>query len=238
MTIKLGGYHISEDWPVRGEAGRTFREKLNNGFFSAYMAGEVIIDVGFRGGHGDAVPILPHAIGVDLDFPGYDGTRLPFTDESVDTVYSSHMLEHVPDYRATMRDWQSRRENWRVHRSPPISLREEAQPAFPPERGSQALLYPPATLLGEFETSLEQDTYRVGHLRDSDENYTHHTGLEAHAGGGYEIELVVQRIDKPPWHLPSGRDALAADLTASRDEVARTAAGSRSRAHGGSMAQS
>jgi hypothetical protein len=47
----------------------------------------------------------PHAIGVDLDFPGYDGTTLPFADESVDTVYSSHMLEHVPDYRATIRDW-------------------------------------------------------------------------------------------------------------------------------------
>jgi hypothetical protein len=48
-------------------------EKLRNGFFSAYMAGEVIIDVGFRGGRDDAVPILPHAIGVDLDFPEYDG---------------------------------------------------------------------------------------------------------------------------------------------------------------------
>jgi SAM-dependent methyltransferase len=105
MTIKLGRYEVPEDWPVQGEAGRTFREKLKNGFFSTYMAGDVVIDVGYRGGHDDAVPILPHAIGVDLDFPGYDGTKLPFADESVDTVYSSHMLEHVPNYREMIRDW-------------------------------------------------------------------------------------------------------------------------------------
>ena len=105
MTIKLGRYEVPEDWPVQGEAGRTFREKLKNGFFSTYMVGDVVIDVGYRGGHDDAVPILPHAIGVDLDFPGYDGTKLPFADESVDTVYSSHVLEHVSDYREMIRDW-------------------------------------------------------------------------------------------------------------------------------------
>ena len=103
--VKVGRYEVPEDWPVRGEAGRTFNEKLKNGFFSAYMAGEVTIDVGYRGAFDDAVPILPHAIGVDLDYPGYDGKKLPFLDESVDTVYSSHMLEHVTDFRATIWDW-------------------------------------------------------------------------------------------------------------------------------------
>lgn len=34
--------------------------------------------------------------------------RLPFADASVDTVYSSHLLEHIEDYRAALAEW------WRV----------------------------------------------------------------------------------------------------------------------------
>ena len=60
MTVKLGRYEVPGDWPVKGEASHTFKEKLGNGFFSAYMAGEIIIDVGYRGSYDDAVPIFPH----------------------------------------------------------------------------------------------------------------------------------------------------------------------------------
>jgi hypothetical protein len=84
--------------------------------------------------------------------------------------------------------------------------------------------YTPATLLGEFEASLQPNTYRVRHLRDNDENYTYHIGPEAHAEGGYEIELVVQKIDKPKWNLSGWHDALRTDVAAIRDEVARVAA--------------
>ena len=102
--IQLGNHWVPEDWPVQGEAASTFRENLLGEFFHKYMAGDVIIDVGFRGEYENPVPILPHAIGVDVDYPGYDGVTLPFADGSVDTVYSSHMLEHAPDYKATIRD--------------------------------------------------------------------------------------------------------------------------------------
>ena len=40
---KVGRYEVPEDWPVKGEAGRSFAEKLKNSFFSTYMAGEVTI---------------------------------------------------------------------------------------------------------------------------------------------------------------------------------------------------
>src|SRR5208337_2813433 len=222
MTVRLGRYEVPEDWPVKGEASRTFKEKLKNGFFSTYMAGEVTIDVGYRGDHADAVPIFPHAIGVDLDFPEYDGKILPFDDDSVDTVYSSHMLEHVADYRATIRDWH------RVVKSGgfivcvvPHQFLYEKKHTLPSRwNGDHKRFYTPASLLREFEESLEPNSCRVRHLRDSDEGYAYDVGPEAHPGGGYEIELVVQKITKPNWDLAGVPDRAREqlfDLAAERD---------------------
>ena len=222
-TVKLGRYDVPDDWPVKGEAGRTFKEKLKNGFFSTYMAGEVTIDVGYRGGHDDAIPILPHAVGVDLDFPGYDGKILPFPDESIDTVYSCHMLEHVVDYRATIRDWHRviRCGGFIVCVVPHKFLYEKKRtlPSF--WNADHKRFYTPASLLLEFEESLEANTYRVRHLRDNDEGYTYHIGPDAHSGGGYEIELVVQKIEKPKWDLAGRPDPVQAEFGLVRDEVSR-----------------
>jgi SAM-dependent methyltransferase len=234
LTVQLGRYRVPEDWPVKGEAGRTFREKLRNGFFSTYMAGEVVIDVGYRGGRADAVPILPHAVGVDLDFPGYDGTRLPFADSSVDTVYSSHMLEHAADYITTIRDWH------RVVKSPgfivcvvPHQFLYEKKQTLPSSWNTDhKRFYTPASLLREFEESLEPNTYRIRHLRDNDGDYSYNVGPEVHAAGGYEIELVVQKIDRPIWDLADGGKVSHPDpavdevsqVTAERDRFARESA--------------
>jgi SAM-dependent methyltransferase len=223
---KVGRYEVPEDWPVKGEAGRTFNEKLNNGFFSTYMAGEVTIDVGYRGAFEDAVPILPHAIGVDLDYPEYDGKRLPFPDESIDTVYSSHMLEHVTDFRTTIRDWHRvvRFGGFLVCVVPHQFLYEKRRSLPSSWNADHKRFYTPASLLGEFEASLRPNTYRVRHLCDSDENYTYGVGPEAHSGGGYEIELVVQKIDPPGWDLAGPPDPFQDNLERAREEVFRLTA--------------
>jgi hypothetical protein len=65
--------------------------------------------------------------------------------------------------------------------------------------------YTPASLLREFEEALEPNSYRIRHLRDCDEGYTYELGPESHAGGGYEIELVVEKIQKPQWSLAGGQ---------------------------------
>ena len=165
--VKVGRYDVPEDWPVKGEAGRTFNEKLRNGFFSTYLAGEVTIDVGYRGAFEDSVPILPHALGVDLDYPAYDGRTLPFPDNSVDTVYSSHMLEHVTDFRATVRDWHRvvRPGGFIVCVVPHQFLYEKKRSLPSMWNADHKRFYTPASLLGEFETSLRPNTYRVRHLR-------------------------------------------------------------------------
>jgi SAM-dependent methyltransferase len=221
MSVRLGQYEVPEDWPVKGEASRTFKEKLSNGFFSTYMAGDVTIDVGYRGAHEDAVPIFPHAIGVDLDFPEYDGTRLPFPDGSVDTVYSSHMLEHVADYAATIRDWHRVVKNggFIVCVVPHQFLYEKKHTLPSLWNGDHKRFYTPASLLHEFEMSLEPNSYRIRHLRDNDEGYTYDIGPQAHSGGGYEIELVVQKIQKPGWEF-AGLPEHGLDLAAERDRFA------------------
>jgi SAM-dependent methyltransferase len=223
---KVGRYEVPEDWPVKGEAGRTFNEKLRNGFFSTYMAGEVTIDVGYRGAFEDAVPILPHAIGVDLDYPEYEGKRLPFPDESIDTVYSSHMLEHVTDFRTTIRDWHRvvRSRGFIVCVVPHQFLYEKRRSLPSSWNADHKRFYTPASLLGEFEASLRPNTYRVRHLRDSDENYTYEIGPEIHSGGGYEIELVLQKIAPPGWDLAGPPDPFQDDLERARAEVSRLTA--------------
>src|SRR5215831_12601373 len=72
------------DHVVRGEAGKTYKLKVAAGFIKQYLSGGTVLDVGFRGHVSGSVPITPYAVGVDLDFPGYDGNRLPFADETVD----------------------------------------------------------------------------------------------------------------------------------------------------------
>ena len=73
--------------------------------FLRYMTGRGV-DIGWRGDRPDAEPV-PNAEGVDLETPGYDGIHLPYEDESLDFVFSSHMLEHVSlaDRGATITDW-------------------------------------------------------------------------------------------------------------------------------------
>jgi len=219
--VKIGRYEVPENWPVKGEASRTFGEKLHNGFFATYMAGEVTLDVGYRGAFEDQVPIFPHAIGVDLDYPGYDGKVLPFADDSVDTVYSSHMLEHVADFRTTIADWHRvvRPGGFIVCVVPHQFLYEKRRSLPSSWNGDHKRFYTPASLLQEFEISLRPNTYRVRHLRDSDDGYTYESGPEVHAGGGYEIEFVIQKIAPPTWDLAGPADPHRDELGKAHIEI-------------------
>ena len=83
---------------------RSYARRARAGFVEAYLSGANVLDIGFRGGDPEAVPVTDVAIGVDLDYPGYDGIRLPFMDESQDAILASHVLEHIPNYKEVLRE--------------------------------------------------------------------------------------------------------------------------------------
>ena len=187
--------------PVGVEARKVYWQRHANGFFDRYLSGHHILDVGYRGGRAQAVPIVPHAMGVDLDYPGYDGTRLPFPDLSQDALFVSHCLEHIEDYRASLSDW------YRVLKIggyllifvPHKYLYERR--ATPPSalNPDHKRFYTPASLLAEVEDSLPVNGFRVRHLADNDYGYDYEHPVGRHPRGCYEIELVLEKIAAPAY---------------------------------------
>ena len=126
------------------EAGKSYHARRTSGFFEKYMNGEKVLDIGYKGYDNSQLrTVVPHAIGVDLDFPGYDGVRLPFEDATIDCVFSSHCLEHIPSYQDAIRDW------YRVarlggihsmHSSIAIALRKATRFTLEIQQGSQKIL--------------------------------------------------------------------------------------------------
>src|SRR5204863_10053898 len=86
------------------EAARSYQRRVDSGFFKKYLSGKTILDIGYRGEYQTSVPIVEQAIGIDLDYPGYDGVHLPCPHGSQATVFSSHSYEHIADYRGAPRE--------------------------------------------------------------------------------------------------------------------------------------
>src|SRR6185312_16399767 len=58
--------------------------------------------------------------------------------------------------------------------------------------------YTPARLLREFEEALPVNGFRVRHLVDNDAGFDYLMPVGEHASGCYEIELVIEKIARPP----------------------------------------
>jgi len=202
---------------VGEESRKTFGLKLKNGFAEKYLSGPHVLDIGYKGYLEDVLPIMPQAIGVDLDYPGYDGKRLPFAEGSQDAVYASHCLEHIDDFEGAMQDWFRvlRVGGYLVITVPHKFLYEKKQGLPSNWNGDHKRFYTPASLLGEIERALIPNTYRVRHIEDNDFGYDYSVPPERHSSGCYEIELVVEKIQPPDWELlpappptPSRRQSL------------------------------
>jgi hypothetical protein len=62
-------------------------------------------------------------------------------------------------------------------------------------------VYTSASLLAEFEAALAPNTFRVRHLLEDDRGYRYEDPPDRHATGGFEIEMVVQKIVPPAWKI-------------------------------------
>lgn len=192
------------DYNPPGESGKSYARRVRTGFFDRYCSGEVVLDVGFSGYDNPAgKAALPQAIGIDLDYPGYDGLHLPFRDASVDTVFSSHCLEHIEAEQDAIREW------FRVLKIGGYLVCIVPHQALYEKRGNlpsrwnadHKRFYTPGSLLAMVERTLEENIFRVRHLKDNDIGFDYALGPEVHSTGCYEIELVLQRIAKPDWSL-------------------------------------
>jgi SAM-dependent methyltransferase len=195
MELKGWGEHVGE------EARKNFGRWLEDGFIAQYLLGNDILDIGFEGYVENVTPIMPKAIGVGLNYPGYDGRVLPFTDASQDTVFASHCLEHIEDYRTVIADW------FRVLRvggfliiAVPHQFLYERNLRLPSRFNiDHRRFYTPASLLREVEEAIDPVKYRVRLLEDNDKGFDYAIEPKNHAGGSYEVLLVIEKIATPPW---------------------------------------
>ena len=197
------------DQPIPNAPGRTigvsfrnsYARRVESGFMARYFSGQAILDIGYRGGDPNAEPITEHAIGVELDYPGYDGVHLPFPDDSQDTVLAAHVLEHIVDYKPVLRDWLRvlKLGGHMVIMVPHRDLYERL-PDLPSRwNGDHKRHYTPASLMREIEEALPVSSYRVRHLCDNDHGFDYARTPDKPPVGCYEIELVLQKIALPAW---------------------------------------
>ncbi len=185
------------------EASKTIARKIESGFVAKYLSGDKILDIGYRGYVEGVEPVVAQAIGVELDYPGYDGRRLPFDDCTQDAVFASHCLEHIADYQNALSEWHRvlRIGGFMIVAVPHQFLYERRTQLPSRWNEDHKRFYTPASLMQEVEQSLAPNTYRLRHLVDNDWCYDYAVPLLAHPGGCYEIELVLERIAPPAWTL-------------------------------------
>jgi SAM-dependent methyltransferase len=195
MDLSGWGENVGE------EARKNFGIWLHDGFFQKYLSGEYILDIGFDGYLDNVTPITPRAIGVGINYPGYDGKTLPFPESSQDAVFVSHCLEHIDDYRTVIADW------FRVIKvgghliiAVPHQYLYERSLTLPSRFNmDHRRFYTPASLLREIEESIDPIHYRVRQLVDNDRDFDYAIEPEQHACGCYEILLVIEKIARPAY---------------------------------------
>jgi len=89
---------------------KEYPEFITKGFHSRFIfpvAKEVCKGVGLDIGCNNPDWVLPGAYGIDIDYPtpGINALNLPKNQYGWDYIFSSHCLEHIPDYMDALEYW-------------------------------------------------------------------------------------------------------------------------------------
>ena len=173
-----------------------------SGFYDKFLSG-VGVDIGYRGDVSDADPVVPNARGIELSTPNYDGKILPYPPNSLDFIFSSHCMEHLPDAQINLINWYNvvKVGGFIVIIVPHQYLYEKKRSLPSRWNGDHKVFYTPGSLLTFVEKTLSPNHYRVVHLMDNDAHYSYDVWPEEHASGAYEIELVLKKIEPPKWRI-------------------------------------
>jgi SAM-dependent methyltransferase len=195
---------FDKDRQVGTESLKSYKQKIESGFLEKYLSGDNILELGFAGYNTprDVVPIVEKAIGIDQGYPGYDGIHLPFPDESQDAVYSSHVLEHIPDWETALQEWFRvlKIGGYMIIVVPHWLLYEKKKDLPSRFAGSGHFrYYLPSTLLTEIQEALPLGEWRLRHMLDNDQGFDYSLPDIQHSEGCYEIECVIERIADPAY---------------------------------------
>ena len=188
------GYGLFETIPIRDGKQLLWNEHMERLVYSAN-----ILEIGYAGYNVNrtVVPIVENAIGLDLNYPNYDGIHLPFENESMDSVYSSHVLEHIVDYKTVLQEWfRVTKTNGYLIIIVPHQLLYEKKKELPSQfaGGGHVRFYLPHILLSQLNESLQFGSYRLRYMCDNDLNFDYNLPHNVHSTGCYEIECVIEKI--------------------------------------------
>lgn len=177
-----------------GEPSKSHQRRLQTGMIDKYLSKPFILDIG--SGHGPAV--TPWAKIIDLDTPGYDGFNLPFENDSIDAIFSSHCLEHVISPIDTLREWFKKIKvgGFLFVVVPHHYLYEKKLDLPSIWNGDHKRFYTPSKLLIDIERSLLPNSYRIREMREVDDNFDYTLDPTQHSKGCYEIEIVLEKTNK------------------------------------------
>lgn len=179
---------------------------IANGFYDKHIVGKKVIDVGVGrlDTHDGADPICEWAEMHDKDI--CDATTMEvYEDESFDTVYSSHILEHLSDPITAIKNWLRickkggvvfisvpHRDLYERKKTLPSKWNEDHKFFYFPDSSE-----PPCTF--SLKDIVWQAIYNSGIKMNGMPNFdvidtsTNHDKPEEHANGEFSIEVIIYK---------------------------------------------
>jgi len=178
---------------------------IANGFYDKHIVGKKVIDVGVGrlDTHDGADPICEWAEMHDKDI--CDATTMEaYEDEQFDTVYSSHILEHLSDPITAIKNWLRickkggvvfisvpHRDLYERKKTLPSKWNEDHKYFYLPNRSELPCTFSLSDLIKQIEE--DESNGVVGFSMNTIDTSTNHDNQDKHANGEFSIEVIIYK---------------------------------------------